>query len=364
MGYEEWKQLAAKLSAYPFMSRTAELARNVVADYEAGRDPSGSIAAFGQHQQAVDQRGDTRDLVGTLALGGITGAGLFGGAGAATGAAAEGAAAAGGTAAATEGAALGTGLTAGTTGATLAPGMGLELGTGLTAGATGAAGITSAGAAGTALAPGFFAAESLYPVVGAAAGGAAATGAASSAGSTAAGRILSGEGSLEDFLRLGGQALPGLIGAYASDQQSDALRRLSEQYMALGAPSRARYESSFAPGFSMASDPGYKDMLDATTKSFLHKASVGGNPVDSPNAWKQTLSDVNANFAYPALQDYRRVNAGTGGLAALTSAAPATATGSIAAQGNVYNSLGGMTADIFSPPRSLEDVLKGLKGLI
>ena len=102
----------------------------------------------------------------------------------------------------------------------------------------------------------------------------------------------------------------------------------------------------------------YKDALDATTKSFLHKASISGNPADSPNAWQQTLKDVNSTFAFPALQEYRRLNAGSGGLAALTNAAPATAIGAINADANVFNSLGGAAADVFNPPRGLEDLLR------
>ena len=119
-----------------------------------------------------------------------------------------------------------------------------------------------------------------------------------------------------------------MLGAIASKDQSDNYRDLAEKYMSFGAPSRARYESSFAPGFTMANDPGYMDALGLSTKEFLHKASIGGNPADSPNAWMQTLSDVNSKFAYPALQDYRRLNAGTGGLAALTAAAPSADAGS------------------------------------
>jgi hypothetical protein len=172
-------------------------------------------------------------------------------------------------------------------------------------------------------------------------------------GASAAARILRGEGTLEDYIQVGGQALPGLVGAYGANQQSKSLEALSREYMALGAPSRARFEASFQPGFSMANEPGYKDALDQTTKSFLHKASVGGNPAESPNAWEQTLKDVSANFAFPALQDYRRVNAGAGGLAALTSAAPAAATGAIQADANVLNAFGGAAADVFNPPKRL-----------
>ena len=132
--------------------------------------------------------------------------------------------------------------------------------------------------------------------------------------------------------------------------------------MDMGAPSRARYEGSYAPGFSMESDPGYTDALDQTTKSFLHKASANfGNPADSPNAWNQTLKDVNANFAYPAMLDYRKLNANTGGLSRFAEAAPGVATGAINAQRGVYDAIGSGAANIFNPPRSLEDILRDFR---
>lgn len=163
------------------------------------------------------------------------------------------------------------------------------------------------------------------------------------------------------LLRSLARAAPGVAGAVASAQQSSDLRDLAQKYLDMGAPSRARYESSFNPGFSIASDPGYKDALDQVTKATLHGLSVTGNPADNPNAWMQTLSDVNAKFAYPALQDYRRLNAGTGGLAALTSSAPATDTAAVNAQGGIYGGLGAAAADVFTPKQSLADLLKSLR---
>lgn len=161
--------------------------------------------------------------------------------------------------------------------------------------------------------------------------------------------------------RLLGTMGPAALGAYASNRQSQKLEDLAGKYMEFGAPSRARYEGSFDPSFTMMSDPGYKGALDDTTKAFLHKASIAGNPADSPNAWQQTLSDVNAKFAYPALQDYRRTNLGAGGLAALTSAAPGLDTGAVNAQRGIYDAIGGGIADVFNPPRRLEDLLREMR---
>jgi hypothetical protein len=292
------------------------------------------------------------------ALIGLGGAGLIGAGagGAAAGGAAGDAAIAGGAGTDALGS-LGSGLS--TQGSAASIGGG-ELGTGLaSAGAPTAigdgalgAGLTTAGATSGSLAPGAFASESLYPVV----GGATAAGAASAGGGSGAdslGSVFSG-GLGSDLLR----GIPGVLGALASNNQANNYRDLAEKYMSFGEPSRARYEASYQPGFTMANDPGYSDALGQTTKEFLHKASITGNPADSPNAWMQTLSDVNSKFAFPALQEYRRQNAGSGGLASLTAAAPGMDSASVNANANVYNSLGGAAADIFTPRKSLSDLLK------
>jgi hypothetical protein len=170
----------------------------------SGLDPASASAALGQFGGIVTRqqqdKGDWLTNNGWVIPLAMAGAGyastLGGGAGAAeAGAAAAESASAGGTVAAGGGGlssgSLGSGLTLGSSASGLGGGA---LGTGLTAGSTASgigggalgtgigAGGASLGAAG-ALAPGFFAAESLYPVLG---GGSAATG-ATGLGSASAG---------------------------------------------------------------------------------------------------------------------------------------------------------------------------------
>ncbi len=204
------------------------------------------------------------------------------------------------------------------------------------------------------LSPGSFSGESLYPVIG---GG---TAAAANGLSTGSG-VSNGSGTSSDLMRLIGAIAPAALGAYASHEQSQSLQDLANRYMEFGAPSRARYEASYAPGFSMNMDPGYTDALNNATKSFLHKASINGNPADSPNAWDQTLTDINSKFAYPALQDFRKMNANAGGIANFQTAAPGIDTAAINAGRGVYDAIGAGAADIFNPPRTLTDVLRDLR---
>lgn len=171
-----------------------------------------------------------------------------------------------------------------------------------------------------------------------------------------------GGGGDSDLMALLGKIAPAALGAFGASQQAGQYKDLADKYLAIGAPSRDRYEASFQPGFDLASaDPGYKDALAQTTKETLNRLSTGGNPAGSPNAWNQTLTDVNTKLALPALQNYRSMNAGSGGLGALTGAAPAAENAAINANAGVTNAVGAGAANIFNPPQTLADLLKAAK---
>lgn len=250
----------------------------------------------------------------------------------------------------------------------------------------------------------------------------------SAGASSVLGRILSGQKlNLEDILRAGGALGSAALGAYGANQMADAYRSVGdaqrqaemerfntlvgldrERYQtamqredaaiakrdamiaeakAIGAPSRDRYEASYAPGFTMQNDPGYMDALNQTGNATMRAMSVGGNPSDSPNAWSKTLEDLFTKTAYPALQQYRSNNAATGGYSSFAGAGATipgigsnVPTGSTAGSGvgtqagsqanlasiqsgsGVYNAIGGALADLTTPTRSIEDILKAMGG--
>ena len=64
------------------------------------------------------------------------------------------------------------------------------------------------------------------------------------AASTAISRILNGTATAADWLSVGVQATPALLGAYASGEQADSLAALVDKYAGYGASSRARFEES------------------------------------------------------------------------------------------------------------------------
>jgi len=154
-------------------------------------------------------------------------------------------------------------------------------------------------------------------------------------------------------------------GAYTANQQTNDLKDLANKYMEFGAPSRARYEGSFAPGFTMASDPGYQDALDSTSSSLLRKLSAAGNPFDNPGGLIEANKQINSSLALPALQNYRNQNAATGGYGAFNTAAPGAATAAIGSQGNALTTIAGGASDILNPkPPSLTlaDLMKQFGG--
>lgn len=251
----------------------------------------------------------------------------------------------------------------GTTGAIGAAGAGL--GAGLAEGA----GTAAAGGTGSVVVPA--AAGAAGSAIGNAAGTAAGT-AAGNIGGTKLGDILSGNVNPTDILKnlsisdlskaLGTLGLT--VGSVAGNQaQSDALKSLSDQYMALGAPSRSRYEASFAPGFDITTaDPAVKTAMDASYNSLLRGLSTNGNPFGNPGGLAEAMKYVTGNIALPATQNYRNQNAATSGIGAFSSAAPGAAIGSINATGNSYADIGRGLANLLSPPTSLDQLLKSIKG--
>lgn len=171
---------------------------------------------------------------------------------------------------------------------------------------------------------------------------------------------MDGTASTADWLSvIGGGAATGL-GIYGANEQANKLKEIADRYYATGAPSRDRYEASFAPGFRAADMPGYQDALDTSTESLLRKASTGGNPVGNPGVMAEIAKYVTGNVALPALQNYRSQNANTGGYSSFNTAAPSAATGAVGAGSNVYNAIGSGIADLTNPRMTLADLARSL----
>ena len=173
-----------------------------------------------------------------------------------------------------------------------------------------------------------------------------------------------------------GRAIPGLLGAYAASKQADATKDLAaredariREFMAYGAPSRDRYEASFAPGFDIGKDPALQGAMDTTSDTLLRRLSAnGGNPFGNPGGLIEANKSVLDSVALPYLQNYRKQNASTGGYGAFNTTAAgggnsnALNLAGVGSDTNVWNALGSSASSVFNPPSSLEELLKKFKG--
>lgn len=183
---------------------------------------------------------------------------------------------------------------------------------------------------------------------------------AASGGSAAAlQRILAGNGTAADYGSILGAAAPGLLGAYASDRQTQAYRDLAQQQIGFGAPSRARYEASMQQGFDPASIPGYQAAVDNSMQAMLRKLSTQGSPFGNPGGLIEANKAVIAGTALPAIQNYQNLNSSAGGLNSMAGSGNANLSNAIASQGNAYNSLGAAAANVTAQPQfTLADFMK------
>lgn len=111
---------------------------------------------------------------------------------------------------------------------------------------------------------------------------------------------------------LGGLAQTGL-GIFAGSQQADKTNALGEKILGMGAPSLARYEASFAPGFDLWQQPAYKSALQASWDTGLRAAGAKyGNPLDNPGAMAEVNKNVLGGLVLPGLQNYREMNRAAG----------------------------------------------------
>ena len=272
-----------------------------------------------------------------------------------------------------------TGITPGTT----AAGLGMEgAGAGLTVpGVTGTGTSGLIGTAGIGLGAGaglgtLAAAGSSAPALG---GGGALSGGASAAAAGAGGigatklsdlangnvglSDLAGNITLGDASKALGTGAITAASLYGQNEIANKYDALARDYMAFGAPSRGRYEASYAPGFDITTaDPAVQSAMNTSYQSLLRGLSTTGNPYGNPGGLAEAQKYVMGNIALPALNQYRNQNAATGGFGAFSTAAPGAAGNSINATGNMYADLGRGASALLNPPTPFEDMLKKMKG--
>jgi len=188
-------------------------------------------------------------------------------------------------------------------------------------------------------------------------------------------KILSGSGSGDDWLKLIGTAAPGLIAAYASGQQADALKEIAnqqqaryDQFVGFGAPYRQKLSDLYSNPGSFLQSPEVQSSVQQGTDALARSLSAKvGNPIGNMTALGE-LQNYSANQLFGRLGQEKDRLAGFGGLSAYNQAG---AGGSnlqslLAASGadaGVWGGIGRAAGDVFNPaPNTLSDIWKQLQG--
>jgi hypothetical protein len=170
-------------------------------------------------------------------------------------------------------------------------------------------------------------------------------------------KILNGTATAADWSKLLGTVAPSVLGALGAKQQADAYKDVANQYLSLGAPYRDRLNASYQPGFSLMSDPAFKDALDVSSQGILRNLSAKvGNPYDNPGAVNQAQNYIMGNVALPQLNAYRSQLGSFGQLGLNTAGSSSLQQPN--ASGGVLNSIGYGLGQLLNPPSDLEAMLK------
>jgi hypothetical protein len=159
------------------------------------------------------------------------------------------------------------------------------------------------------------------------------------------------------FLGAGALTLGSILG---DTQIANANSNLAHDYMALGAPSRQRYEDSFNPNFDVSKITGLQQAMDTSYQGLLHGLSTQGNPYGNPGGLNEAQKNITGNLILPTLQNYRNQNAASGGYGAFSTAAPQAASNAINASGNIYSDIGRGVGNALNPPPTLDQYFRQL----
>jgi len=153
------------------------------------------------------------------------------------------------------------------------------------------------------------------------------------------------------------------LGAYASNQQSNALAEQAAKFAEFGAPYRQQLASLQSDPGSFLSSPRVTSAVDQGTSAMARALSArDGNPTGSGRAL-QELQNYSTNQLYGQLTNRENQLANFGGLSNFNAAAPSANLASVQQTGNMYNAIGAGINDIFNPQPTYLDLIKAMKGL-
>lgn len=153
------------------------------------------------------------------------------------------------------------------------------------------------------------------------------------------------------------------LGAYASNQQSNALAEQAAKFAEYGAPYRQQLASLQSDPGSFLSSPRVTSAVDQGTSAMARALSArDGNPTGSGRAL-QEMQNYATNSLYGQLTNRENQLANFGGLSNFNAAAPSANLASVQQTGNMYNAIGAGINDIFNPQPTYLDLIKAMKGL-
>ncbi len=185
-------------------------------------------------------------------------------------------------------------------------------------------------------------------------------GTGATAAGTALSRLLGLTQEQADLLSLGGTAGKMILDWIAGDEAQGTLEDYLNRQQAGSAPSLARFNESFAPGFTV---PGSDERLARRWDIGLRQGSArAGNVMDNPGVLAQINRDIALDTQLPELQEYRRVNLAGSGIANMNAAAPQMTLASIANQGNTYGSMGYGLGELLNQAKPQQPTFKFVNG--
>jgi hypothetical protein len=180
---------------------------------------------------------------------------------------------------------------------------------------------------------------------------------------SALGKLITGNGGIDEILKLGGALGSGVLGYLGSEAQANAANNVSDKYLALGQPYRAKLAESYTPGFDLAKqDPAYAGALDQSANAVTRSLSTKGNPYDSPGALMEAQKYVTQNVGLPQLNTYRSQLGGFGQLGINT--AGTADLSNIQNAGGGLNAIGYGLSQLTGNDNTIENMLKKYPGLL
>lgn len=161
-------------------------------------------------------------------------------------------------------------------------------------------------------------------------------------------KIIDGTASASDWMKVMGQAAPGILGALSSNSQAGALQKIADQQTAQRKPFLDAATAALSPDWYKS--PEAMGSLD----TILRKLSVGGNISDP----------TKLGLASQAFSGQRLNNIGVLGNLGLSgqSGIIGSQTNAVNQDGQTYANLGSAASSVFNPQSSLTDLLRQFGG--